>query len=97
MTFSGLTIAASATVTTSSSFSIAGALTTGASAVFNPERWDDHPDGDGLDIVLERGTDIQGSHHRRHTGAQPTASFSVSGALTVNGSTTLAPMQEPLP
>jgi len=92
LTFQDLSIAASATVTTTASFNIAGTLTVNASGNFSP--------GVGSTIMMTgtswaisnsatlvfKGLTIDGT-----PTTQPTNDFSVSGALTVNSGKTLAP------
>jgi len=94
LTFQDITIAASATVTTTASFNIAGTLTVNSSANFSP--------GNGSvitmtgtswaisnsNILIFKGLKIS---ETPSSSGQPTASFSVSGTLTVDSGKTLAP------
>jgi len=93
LTFQGLSIAASATVSTTASFNIAGTLTVGASGNFSP--------GVGSTITMSNaawaisnssGTLVfKGLTIDATPSTQPTNNFSVSGALTINLGKTLAP------
>ena len=91
LTFQNISIANSATVTTSASFNIAGTLTVGSSANFSPS--------DGTITMSNAAWTISNSGtlvFKNLTidatpSSQPTASFSVSGSLTINSGKTLAP------
>jgi VCBS repeat-containing protein len=91
LTFRGLTIPASATVTTSSGFSVLAALTTGSAAVFNPSGGTITLSSTAWTLALTSAPTFRGLTIAGTPTTQPSASFAVAGALTVNGSTTLAP------
>jgi len=91
LTFQGLTIAASATVSTSASFSLAATLTVNTSANFSPSGGTITMTGNSWGItkigtLVFKGLTIDGT-----PSPQPTNDFSVNGALTVNSGKTLAP------
>ena len=94
LVFQGLTIASGATVTTSSSFNIAGTLTNSSTATFNPSGGTITMSAVGSSIS-NSGTSLAFSGltiaATPTSQAQYNTSFSVAGALTVNGGITLAP------
>jgi VCBS repeat-containing protein len=91
LTFRGLTIPASATVTTSSSFSVAAALTTGSGATFAPSGGTITLTGTGWSLALAAAPTFSGLTVAGTPTSQPSASFSIGGALTVNSGITFAP------
>jgi len=93
LTFQGISIAASATVTTTASFNIAGTLTVGSSGNFSP--------GVGSTITMSNaawaisnssGTlAFKGLTIDATPSSQPTDNFSVSGTLIINNGKNLSP------
>jgi len=94
LVFQGLTIAAGATVTTSSSFNVAGTLTNSSTATFNPS-------GGTITMTSAASSISNSGTSLTFSGltiaatptsqAQYNTSFKVAGALTVNSGVTLAP------
>ena len=66
LTFQGLTIAASATVTTSSKLQHCRCAHHRRELSLQPGRRHHHDDGDRVDIVIQRGTNLQGTDDCRH-------------------------------
>ncbi len=91
LTFRGLTVAGTPTAQPAASFGVAGALTVNAGATLAPTAGTVTLTGTAWTIANSGTLAFAGLTVAGTPAAQPSASFAVGGALTVNAATTLAP------